>query len=147
MYSLPIPAESPLALGQLCTCRPSQTSTVFQERRPITGTTFRKLSESQDLISHQPSSRNNSSSLGLNWTSDLHWTERLQTPLLLPRAAFPVPLPLTSSIWEHRQMSLLDLFMPALPSFPCSYSQTPLQSALWPHSRWMCCCVSHSPQH
>lgn len=101
-------------------------SAVFQEGRPITANTFRKPTERQDLISHQPSSCNNFQQLGfeLNQWPAPKWKgpNTIKTPQIQPPA-----LPPTSPVQEHSQMNILHMFTPGpLPwsSFSGSFAPT-----------------------
>lgn len=113
VFPSPSQQNALLASEQFWTCCHPQPSAAFQERKPVTGTTFRKLNESQNLISHQPSSRNNFQQLGfeLNQWPAPKW--KAPNTIIIPQSCLPCTF--ASHLANLRaQISLLDVFMPVL---------------------------------
>lgn len=89
-----------LASEQFCACYPSQASAVFQEGRPITENTFRKPTESQDLISHQPSSHNNFQQLGFELNQWPAPKQKAPSTIITPQSQPSMRLSLSPRLFE-----------------------------------------------
>ena len=129
---------------QFCTCCPPQPSAAFQEVRPITVNTFRKPTEGWDLISHQPSSCNNF--LQLEFDLNQWPAQKWKTPntIITPQGQASVCLCLSPTLSESTNEPSWVFTSVLLPQ--SSFSGL-LGGTLWPHSKWMSCCVSNSAQH